>query len=534
MSGGSRRTRGGEDAAMNPNLAARLSERAALHPDRPALVAGRGAGRRVVSFGKLDARVGRVAARLHARGITAGERVLIFVPMSIELYVALLAVLRLGAVAVFVDAWAGRRRLDAAVAAARPAAFLGTPRAHLLRLASRALRAIPRQLWVGRDFGAGGPGAPQAAVADVDAGAHALVTFTTGSTGRPKAAARSHAFLWAQRLVLARHLGLEETDVDMPTLPVFVLHDLATGCTCVLPDFDPRRPGAIDARAILAQMRDEGVTTCSASPSFFDALLAGDLGPAGALPVRALFTGGAPVLPALARRLAALAGTVAHVVYGGTEAEPIASIPAAELVAALDAPEPGLCAGRPVGEITLKLVRAHDGPLDLGARGWAEWEVAPGETGEIVVTGEHVLPGYLDDPASDRENKVREGARTWHRTGDAGRLDSSGRLWLMGRVKHRLERDGRVTWPLPVELAALRVAGVSHAAWIGVPGPGGRSRAVLCVETPGHAPDEAALRAAVDPSPVDEVVAFDRIPRDPRHASKTDTAALVRLLAGPR
>jgi acyl-CoA synthetase (AMP-forming)/AMP-acid ligase II len=519
---------------MNANLAARLTERAAAHPDRPALVAGRGTGRRVVSYGELDARVGRVAAQLRARGVAAGERVLIFVPMSIELYVSLLAVLRLGAVAVFVDAWADRRRLDAAVAAARPAAFMGTPRAHLLRLVSRAVRAIPRQLWIGRDFGAGATREPQAAVAEVDASAHALVTFTTGSTGRPKAAARSHAFLWAQHLVLARHLGLTEADVDMPTLPVFALHDLATGCTCVLPDFDPRRPGAIDAGAILAQMRSERVTTCSASPSFFDALLAGDAALGGALPVRALFTGGAPVLPALARRLAALPAMAAHVVYGSTEAEPIASITAAEMVAALDSPEPGLCAGRPVEEITLKLVRAQNGPIELGALGWTEWEVAPGETGEIVVAGEHVLPGYLDDPASDRENKVRDGARTWHRTGDAGRLDSSGRLWLMGRVKHRLERDGRVTWPLPVELAALRVTGVTHAAWIGVPEPSGSVRAVLCVETPGRAPDEAALRAAVAPAPVDEFVALDRIPRDPRHASKTDTEALVKLLSGSR
>ena len=403
-----------------------------------------------------------------------------------------------------------------------------------MRLVSRAVRAIPRPVWVGRDFGAGGSREPQAGVAEVDAGAHALVTFTTGSTGRPKAAARSHAFLWAQHLVLARHLGLTEADVDMPTLPVFALHDLATGCTCVLPDFDPRRPGAIDAGAILAQMRDENVTTCSASPSFFDALLAGDAGPAGTFPVRALFTGGAPVLPALARRLAALRRTAAHVVYGSTEAEPIASITAAEMVAALDASGPGLCAGPPVDEIALKLVRAHDGSLELGARGWAEWEVAGGETGEIVVAGEHVLPGYLDDPASDRENKVRDGARTWHRTGDAGRLDSAGRLWLMGRVKYRLERDGMVTWPLPVELAALGIAGVSHAAWIVVPAPGGGARAVLCVESPGGAPDEAALRAAVAPAPVDEVIALDRIPRDPRHASKTDTEALVRLLAGTR
>ena len=240
--------------AVNANLAARLAERAAAHPDRLALVAGRGFGRRAIRFAELDARVARAAAGLRERGVRPGERVLIFVPMSVELYVALLAVLRMGAVAVFVDAWADRRRLDAAVAAARPAAFLGTTRAHLLRLVSPAVRAIATHVWVRRDFGAGEDGDPRASVAEVDPAAAALVTFTTGSTGHPKAAARSHAFLWAQHRVLARHLGLRETDVDMPTLPVFVLHDLATGCTCVLPEFDPRRPADFDACAVLQQM----------------------------------------------------------------------------------------------------------------------------------------------------------------------------------------------------------------------------------------------------------------------------------------
>lgn len=523
-----RAPRASEGANRETNLAARLAERAAAHPERAALVSGRGPARRAVSYGELESRVAHVAAGLRARGLGSGDPVLIFVPMSIELYVALLAVLRLGAVAVFVDAWADRRRLEAAVAAATPAAFLGTPRAHLLRLLSPAVRAIPRHVWVRRDFGAGADTEPRASVAPVPPEARALVTFTTGSTGRPKAAARTHAFLWAQHRALAAHLGLRESDVDLPTLPVFVLHDLATGCTCVLPDFDPRTPGKIDACALLAQIRAEGVTTCSASPSFFDALLAGCGARQEALPLRALFTGGAPVLPALARRLGALPGTAAHVVYGSTEAEPIASIPAADMAAALASPEPGLCAGRPVPEIALRIVRAHDGPLQLGAAGWAEWDVAAGETGEIAVAGEHVLQGYLDDPEADRANKVKDGARTWHRTGDAGRLTADGRLWLMGRVKERVERDGRTTWPLPVELAALRVPGVSHAAYLHVAGRG----ALLVVETPDARADEAALRAAVAPAPVDQVLALDRIPRDPRHASKTDAGALRERLAG--
>ncbi len=519
-------------SSPDANVAARLAARAAAHPDRPALVAGRGGARRAISYAELARRVARVAARLRREGVAPGDPVLLFVPMSIELYVALLGTLHAGAVAVFVDAWADRRRLDAAVEAARPVAFLGTPRAHVLRLFSPAVRGIRRALWVRRDFGAAA--ADTLPLTPVAADAPALVTFTTGTTGKPRAAARSHAFLLAQHEALARHLGLRETDADLPTLPVFALHDLASGCTCVLPEFDPRTPAAIDRDVLLAQIAREQVTTASASPSFFEALLGPGPEPEP-LPLRALFTGGAPVLPALARRLAALPRTAAHVVYGSTEVEPIASIPAREMAAALATPADGLLAGRPVEELALRIVRATDGPIALDAPGWAAWDVPPGETGEIVVAGAHVLGGYLGDPDADRRHKVRDGARTWHRTGDAGRLDRDGRLWLMGRVGQRIERDGRTTWPLPVELAALAQAGLTHAAYVVRPGAGG-PRAMLCVERaePLAAADRAALLAAVAPAPVDELVVLDRIPRDPRHASKTDTGALLQAIDARR
>ena len=255
--------------ALNPNIAARLAERAARIPSRPAILEARSGIR--LTFGDLAERVTSLAAGLEARGLEPGDRVLLFVPMSADLYVALLAVLHVGAVAVFVDAWAGRARLDAAIQAAKPKAFLGTARSHLLRLVSPALRSVPIAL-IGHSPGfpierlmRRGVTRPAAATASE---APALVTFTTGSTGRPKAAARSHGFLWAQHEALARELGPLPNDVDMPTLPVFVLNNLAAGVPSVLPDFDPRRPADIDPVRVHAQMTREGVTTTSGSPAF--------------------------------------------------------------------------------------------------------------------------------------------------------------------------------------------------------------------------------------------------------------------------
>jgi olefin beta-lactone synthetase len=521
--------------SRNPNIAARLAERAARHPGRAAIIEGRGRGRRVISFGELADRVARAGRRLRDGGLEPGDRVLLFVPMSADLYVSLLGVLHAGGVAVFLDAWAGRQRLDDAVAAAGPKVFVGTWKAHLLRLLSPSLRRVPttiRPAALSRppgDRGAGGAREPGAAAAVAGAD-HALVTFTTGSTGRPKAAARSHAFLWAQHRVLARHLALREDDIDMPTLPVFVLNNLALGVTTVLPDFDPRRPADIDPAAVLAQIRHEGVTTTSGSPAFYQRLVAHASRRGESIPVRALFTGGAPVFPPLARALAGAVDGEAHVLYGSTEAEPIASIRAADLARLTEAPGAlGVCVGRPVPEIDLRIIRPVDGPVtagdlgDLGDLG-----------GEVIVAGEHVLRGYLDDPAAEALAKIRDGERVWHRTGDGGFLDADGLLWLLGRIGDRVEREGATGWPMAAEARALSVGGVRYAAYLGV-----RERAVLCLEleegegrTGAGAGTglEERVREALAPIPVDEVRVMAQIPRDPRHASKTDTVRLRALL----
>lgn len=512
------------------NVAARLGERAARHPERLAIADPR----RRLTFGELDRRVHALAGGLARRGIGPGDAVLLFVPMSADLYVALLACLHRGATAVFVDAWADRRRLDAAVRIAAPKAFIGTPKAHLLRLLSPAVRRIPVHLVAGRGLLSlrryEAEGAAEATA--VEGSAPALVTFTTGSTGAPKAAARSHAFLWAQHRALAGHLRPAEGDVDMPTLPVFVLNNLACGVPSVIPDFDPRLPSEVDPERILRQMAAEGVTTSSGSPAFYDRLGRWCARRGRRIPLRALWTGGAPVLPPLARLLASVADGAVGVVYGSSEAEPIAGIGAREMLAAMDGgAAEGICVGRPVPEVEVRLIRPADGPVALGEGGWAAWEVGDGEVGEVVVAGEHVLAGYLHDPEAERLNKIPDGARVWHRTGDAARMDREGRLWLMGRVKERVVREGRTWWPGAAEVRALEVDGVRHAAYLGMPD----GRAVLCVETGrGRLTDaqREALRTALGPMPCDEIRALPRIPRDPRHASKTDVGALREVLGG--
>ena len=117
-------------AAVESNIVSRLSDAAARHPDRLAIADARSG----VTFGELHARVASAGEGLAADGVHAGDRVLVFVPMSVDLYITLLGTLHAGAVAVFVDAWADRRRLEAAVRAvylyrkliaSQPTVFIG-------------------------------------------------------------------------------------------------------------------------------------------------------------------------------------------------------------------------------------------------------------------------------------------------------------------------------------------------------------------------------------------------------------------------
>jgi len=534
--------------AHNPNIASALHIRAAQHPDRSAIIEYRRGRVRRVSFGELSVEVKRAAGVLQREGIGPGDRVLVLVPMSADLYGVFLGCLHLGATVVFVDAWAGRKRLEDAVSAAAPRAFIGVRKGLWLRFLSPSLRRIPLRLRVkpGRGLVKRMPAGPLPPTTRVAAENPALVTFTTGTTGQPKGAVRSHEFLWAQHHALTRHMAPRADDVDMPTLPIFVLNNLAGGVPSVLPDFDPRRPAEIDPADIHRQMVAEGVTTTTGSPAFYERLATWCREERKPLPLRALFTGGAPVLPPLARLLSEVVTGQAHVIYGSTEAEPISGISVEGMLEAWgrgvepgggeSGPHPqGLCVGPPVPETSIRVLRVHEGPIRLDQGGWPLWEVPRGGAGELVVAGDHVLEGYVGDPEAETLAKIRDqgSGRVWHRTGDAARLDPEGWIWLLGRVGARVVREEREWWPLPAELRALALPRVRHAAFLGAPDPELGSRAVLCVEVPGGRLDDEGrrdLRAALDPIPVDEIRAVGRIPRDPRHESKTDMGALRALL----
>lgn len=508
------------------NLAHLLGEQARIRPDALALLER---GRRV-TFAELDALGAQAAALLHEEGLRAGDVVLVLQPMSIDLYVALLAVFRLGLIALAFDPAAGLGHIARCCARQPPRALVASSKAHLLRLVSPALWRIPIQIAIGWPVPFATPWSrlqrskPHPDLAEVDATTPALLTFTSGSTGLPKGVLRTHGFLRAQHAALARSLALTPGDLDVATLPIMLLANLASGVGSLIPDCDLRRPGSIRPERVVAQIRAYGATSAVASPAFFERLARHCIDQRITLPtLRKLFTGGAPVFPRTLDQMAAMAPHAEVVaLYGSTEAEPIAHVARPEMADNHD----GLLAGQPVPGITLRILPDRWGvPLaPLTEREFAAQCLPAHAPGEIVVSGDHVLDGYLD-PADDAESKFRVNGTVWHRTGDAGYLDERGRLWLLGRCVGRIADAHGEVYPFAVEVVALRHPEVQRAVVLAHQG-----RRVLVVQWYDRPGDVAALRRELAWAHLAEVQVWGRIPVDARHNAKIDYLAMRRIL----
>ena len=520
------------------NIITMLEARAAEHPERAAIIDGRNGRERSLSYRALGEGAARLANLLRTAGIGAGDAVLVLQPMSGELYQILLALFRLGAVAMFLDPSAGRAHIEQCCAIGQPRALIASPRAHLLRLISPAMRRIPH-CFVTTGFM---PGAQPIAHAErypplmthaAGGGAPALLTFTSGSTGRPKTALRSHAFLLAQHAALQDALALRSGERDLSTLPIFLLANLASGMTSLIPDADLRRPGFIRAAPVLAQARALGIERCGASPAFFARLAEQAEAEGLGLPFKRMDMGGAPVFPPLLDRLRRLAPDARIVaVYGSTEAEPMAEIEQSEIGAAERTAMragAGLLVGLPASSLQLRILPDRFGtPIgSLTAEQFEQNVLAQGEIGEIVVSGAHVLSGYLHGEG-DAETKFEVSGQRWHRTGDAGWLDASGRLWLVGRCSARIDDTHGRLYPFSVECAASFWPGVRRSAMLAHHG-----RRLLLIESDTKA-DFSALKTdlgeALHWAKIDEIRRIAAIPLDRRHNAKIDYTRLNTLL----
>ncbi len=532
-------------AQLEMNLVSLILQHATRVPERLALVIPAfhpvdGPVEREITFAGLARRIAAARAGLHRQGFKPGDRLILMAPLSIDLYALLLGIFASGLTGVFIDTGMGKKKVLQAVKDAKADAIVSVgallkfrfliPALWRLKKYSVDSTGIGLHRWEGLFSDTDTPAKADAMSPDT----HALITFTSGSTGRPKGADRNHGLLMAQHLALKDHFPTVDTDVDMPCFPVVTLHNLCCGISTVLPAVDLGAPSTVDPALVLAQIARWSVTRMSGAPAYFERIVAHmETTGARAPGVRLLAAGGAPVSVDLCRRVGELWPTChAEVIYGSTEAEPIASVSMAEVVAeATNADAWGLLVGRCAEVAEVALVSLPDEPPRLDARGIEPYRVVDGEAGELIVSGPHVNRGYIDNPAADRENKLLgENGVLWHRTGDIARKDSTGRLWLQGRVQDLVRHGELRVQPLAIEAAVGRVDGVIRAALVSL---AGRNEATLAVEVNTSSPVVApACKEVLKRFGLEDVHLVEQeVPMDYRHNSKVDRVTLRRQLA---
>ncbi|XOV68862.1 MAG: AMP-binding protein [Fluviicola sp.] len=470
-----------------------------------------------VRYIDLEKDVLRTAAYFKSKGIEKGDRVLVFVPMSVDLYRIVLALFYCGATAVFLDAWVNKKRLELCCEIADCKGFIGVPKARVFGWFSKPLRQIPIKLKLKKTHSQITTMEP---VSEHDS---ALITFTTGSTGRPKAADRTHGFLKEQFDALIDEIDPQVSDVDMPVLPIVLFVNLGVGCTSVIADFKMSKPEKMKARKLVRQIKKYKVNRVTASPYIVEQLAKKTLHRNVFENIEKVFTGGAPVFPSQAKLLkVAFSAAKVNIVYGSTESEPISSIEANELIAS----EAKISEGLPVGKIyhkaELRIIKISEEAIPKASpESLQAITQRDGEIGEIIVSGPHVLKRYFNNEEAFKMNKIVVGDTIWHRTGDSGFL-KDGQLYLTGRCQQLIYHQGTILSPFIIENQLQQIEGVTMGTLLQL-----NSKLTLIVE---GASRENLVRKNCSNIPFEDLI-FMKIPRDPRHNSKIDYPALKAKLS---
>jgi olefin beta-lactone synthetase len=475
------------------NISRPLTEMARLQPDTPAIIFLQKG--RTLTFRELDEESDRIAHGLGRIGICYGTRVALLVPPSPELFALTFALFKAGSVPVFIDPGIGPRNMKGCLAEAEPEAFIGIPKAHVARrLLGWGRNSISINVVV--DGGSIWGGVPldelrrsaqstPFVAAETRRDDVAAILFTSGSTGPPKGAVYTHGTFAAQVDTLRELYDIRPGEIDLPTFPLFALFAPALGMTALIPQMDFTRPGSVNPRRILGPAAEYSATTMFGSPALLNRVGRYAAKQGIKLPqLKRVISAGAPVPASVLKRFAALLPEDAEIFtpYGATEALPVSSIGSKEVLSetgAMTGDGRGICVGRPVKNITIAIIPITDGPVDVWSNDLAlpQWEV-----GEIAVRGPQVSTAYLNRPEATEMAKIPDSSGgIWHRMGDVGYLDNSGRIWFCGRKAHRVVTAHGTLYTIPVEGIFNTHPNVFRTALVGV-GTSGSQQPVLCVE----------------------------------------------------
>ena len=449
------------------------------------------------TWSALDAQVGTAAGALRASGVRPGDRVAVLAANHPATVVLLFSLRRLGAALVPLNVRLAAPELRAQRDRVRPALLLAD--AERMDVLSGAR---PLEGWAP-------DGATPVGDSAADPGADWALLFTSGTTGRPRAARLTVGAFDALARASAENLGPRPGDRWLCNLPLFHVGGLGTAVRCAHDGATLVLEPRFDATAMVRAVRDDGITHGSLVARTLEQCLEAGLGPGK---LRAVLVGGGPVPPALVDRARA-AGIPVLLTYGLTEA-------CSQVTTERPGDADGSTAGPPLPGLEVRVV-------DAGGR-----TLPAGQEGTVVVRGPTLMRGYLDDEAATAE-MLRDG---WLHTGDLGRMDPRGRLTVLARRTDLILSGGENVYPAEVEAVLAAHPGVAEVAVVGRPDARwGHVPVAVVVPRPAAALDDlrswARARLAAFKVPA-EVFPAPGLPRTA--AGKVDRAAVQAAVTNPR
>jgi acyl-CoA synthetase (AMP-forming)/AMP-acid ligase II len=491
------------------------------------------------TFAELEASSNAVARALVAGGLQRGQRTLLMVKPGLDLIQICFALFKVGAIPVVIDPGMGLKNFLSCVRRTEPEALVGIPLATILsRLFRKDFRSLKRRFTVGRKGAPKDPGEFAAVASRVDE--LAAILFTSGSTGAPKGVCYEHGMFDAQVRLIRDTYGIQPGEVDLPMLPIFALFNPALGMTTIVPEMNPSRPATVEPERIVQSIEANGVTNSFGSPVLWTRIVEHLEARNLTLPtLRRILMAGAPASPALLRRLSSrLPHGSIHTPYGATECLPVSTLSAAEILqdtAARSEKGAGTCVGTPLGEVSARIIAPVEGPI---ARLEEATVLAPGEIGEIVVTGPSVTKAYDRLEDATRAAKLRDGeGRVWHRMGDLGYFDALGRLWFCGRKVESVQTARGPLYTDQVEGVFNGHPSVFRSALIGLGSAPHQTPAVVIEWKRSEVPlTPAELRQFALSNPLTKTIetffSHPGFPVDVRHNAKIHRLTLKRQFDG--
>jgi long-chain acyl-CoA synthetase len=429
----------------NQNLAGNLTETAARHPDRPALLVGEN----VITYAALDEATARLAGLLKQWGIGAGDRVGVMLPNVPQFAIAYYGVLRAGATVVPMNILLKGREVSFYLSDSEAKLVFAWPACADPAQAGAAeagaqcvvLNDSFDELLAAVD--------PEPLIAPRAAEDTAVILYTSGTTGKPKGAELTHANLARNAQVSTGLFNTGPEDVILGALPLF--H--AFGQTCglnaavlsgaalaLVPRFDPEQ--------VLATIEGRGVTVFEGVPTMYAALLYHpDRERFDVSTLRVCVSGGAALPVEVLHAFEDAFGCVILEGYGLSETSPVACFnhPDRER-------KPGSI-GTPVEGVEMRLVDDQRRP------------VGAAEVGEVAIRGHNIMKGYFNRPEATAEAIDPEG---WFYSGDIGRKDEEGRYYIVDRKKELIIRGGYNVYPREIEEVFHEHPAVREVAVIGL------------------------------------------------------------------